>query len=88
MSKDEDLKPSSLVERWTKETPTPREYFSQCFFCSHLRKHETCIAFPNGIPEKILYNEIIHNTPHPGDSGIQYEPKREEYRDIKFKPLR
>ncbi|MBF0546217.1 MAG: hypothetical protein HQM08_17370 [Candidatus Riflebacteria bacterium] len=34
-----------------------------------------CDAFPNGIPEEILGLQFDHINPHPGDNGIQYEPR-------------
>lgn len=34
-----------------------------------------CAAFPDGIPDEILREEVDHRNPYPGDSGIQYEPK-------------
>lgn len=33
----------------------------------------TCDAFPEGIPEGILFGEIDHTQPVEGDHGIQYE---------------
>ena len=49
---------------------------SQCVACAH--KHSgkaTCNAFPNGIPHKILTNEIDHRQPVVGDNDIQFEAK-------------
>ncbi len=31
-------------------------------------------AFPQGIPEAILSNELPHDPPYPGDNGIRFEP--------------
>jgi len=47
---------------------------SQCAYCVHKDKSgATCTAFPDGIPEDILDNEVIHDKPYPGDHGVLYE---------------
>jgi len=58
----------------------------QCTFCKHAwdrsRRGEPpqarCDAFPDGIPEEILWNRVRHDLPYPGDHGIQFEPLEEE----------
>ena len=52
----------------------------QCDACIHRRPIEldqpwTCDAFPDGIPEAILDDEVDHRQPVPGDHGIQFEAK-------------
>lgn len=47
---------------------------SQCNSCKYYHGFGKCDAFPNGIPETILDNDIIHDSPYPGDHGIQYAP--------------
>ena len=32
-----------------------------------------CLAFPDGIPLQLTKRGVIHDTPYPGDHGIQYE---------------
>ena len=47
------------------------------------RKHTTgatCDAFPGGIPNEILHNDVSHRLPFPGDGGLvfdQYEAPAE-----------
>lgn len=54
---------------------------SQCVACVHLRPFEgwgtpqTCDAYPGGIPQAILDNEVDHRQPVEGDHGIQFEAK-------------
>ena len=33
-------------------------------------------GFPDGIPEAILYNKILHTNPIEGDHGIHYDTIR------------
>lgn len=50
---------------------------SQCYDCAHFNEDEahTCKAFPEGIPDKILFNEVDHKKPYKDDNGIQFEKK-------------
>jgi hypothetical protein len=36
-----------------------------------------CAAFPEGIPDAIIFSEVDHREPYEGDHGIQFEPKTE-----------
>ena len=47
-----------------------------CNQCEHLFINGiTCIAYPKGIPDKILTGEINHRKPYKGDNGIQFEAR-------------
>ncbi|HEX7160541.1 MAG TPA: hypothetical protein VF223_04800 [Trebonia sp.] len=53
---------------------------AQCDACTHLHPVRldqpwTCDAFPAGIPEAILDDEVDHRQPVDGDRGIQFEAK-------------
>lgn len=47
-----------------------------CLFCRHLREDGTrCAAFPEGIPDEILFCGHDHRLPFEGDRGIRFELK-------------
>lgn len=51
---------------------------SSCTTCKHYFRDRprllACAAFPNGVPEEILWGRDKHTEPYRGDNGIQYEP--------------
>ena len=52
---------------------------SQCIRCSRLVRPSKgakaqCEAFPDGIPREIIFNEVDHTKPYPGDGGLLYAP--------------
>jgi hypothetical protein len=53
---------------------------SLCQSCANLRPDGvTCDAFPAGIPDGILlFNDIDHRRPVPGDGGIVWELNRKQ----------
>ena len=55
----------------------------KCFRCKHFNhddeENNTCTAFPDGVPNKILYSQFDHTEPYPDadnpqDNGITFEP--------------
>ena len=50
-----------------------------CLACRHLKSADTCIAYPDGIPGKMLFEHFDHRLPYPGDAGTRFEvaPGRE-----------
>jgi len=45
-----------------------------CIECVNYNGAEECRAFPEGIPSDILNGSFVHDKPHEGDNGIQFEP--------------
>ncbi len=53
--------------------------FSQCLDCKNYKGRRpdgslTCSAYPEGIPEDILWNRHDHTKHFDGDNGIKFEP--------------
>ncbi|MCD8007358.1 MAG: hypothetical protein LUF68_00160 [Clostridiales bacterium] len=53
--------------------------FPQCLDCENFiqnnpGKEFTCKAFPNGIPDDIFWNKILHSEHIDGDHGIIFVP--------------
>ena len=53
---------------------------SQCARCARLHARTvrtppiTCQAFPDGIPHEVVFDEVDHVKPSPGDHGLQWTP--------------
>ena len=54
---------------------------SKCFSCRHYQENWRCAAFPDEIPDDILFNKFDHTKPYEGDNGIMFEPIEEEARE-------
>jgi len=50
-----------------------------CLGCKHFHEDAkeglTCDAFPDGIPDTIVFSTHDHHEPYPGDHGIQFEAR-------------
>lgn len=55
-----------------------------CTSCKLLRKGMTCVAFPDGIPDQILFHGFDHRKPFEGDHGIRFEKSPEITGPIEF----
>ena len=53
-----------------------------CRECKHQTtdNQQVCTAFPDGKPLPIISGEITHDSPFPGDHGIQFEPREPDSR--------
>lgn len=58
------------------------DYVPNCFECTHFRgAHKgkiVCLAFPDGIPEKLFEKGVMHDESYPGDNGIRFEQYKGE----------
>ena len=82
-----DNKKNSIIERWKTDKSIGVENISQCSLCKNKTYKRTCKAYPDEIPEDLLFNRVIHNKLLGDDNGIIFEPKKEEYKNIQFNPL-
>lgn len=44
-----------------------------CRACFRYSGQDTCEAFPDGIPGRIMYQHYDHRLPFPGDKGLRFE---------------
>lgn len=67
---------SKELPRWTYEIP--KNAVKLCNDCKHRSKQWPneikCDAFPDGIPDEVLFCDLDHRKPIDGDRGIQFEP--------------
>lgn len=49
---------------------------SLCALCKHLQGNR-CTAYPNGVPDELLFGREVHLQPRSGDQGIVFEPADE-----------
>jgi len=53
--------------------------FPQCVVCKNIINIEArkCRAFPDGIPSRLWFGEILHNKSMMNDEGVIFEPMDE-----------
>ena len=55
-----------------------------CIDCKHFLNNKKdewglrCKAFPDGIPDEIIFGDFDHHKPHKDDNSIQFEPKEKK----------
>ena len=77
----------SLFQRWALDEDIQDNYVTQCFYCTHLERGDVCSAFPNGIPQEIMNNLVVHQFPYLNDNNIKFHARNKKYAVVKFKPL-
>ncbi len=51
----------------------------QCEYCKHLDRTRMfiqgyyCAAYPEGVPDEILFNAVDHTQSYDGDNGVRFE---------------
>lgn len=48
--------------------------FYLCLSCVRFLDDNKCEAFPDGIPEAIIKNEVDHHYSYTGDNGLLFSP--------------
>jgi len=76
----------SLLSFWKPVNETKTQ-ISQCSFCRHRHKLDTCDAFPDGISSDVMKNKVLHNKSIEGDNGLLYRPKDPRHKKIQFIPF-
>jgi hypothetical protein len=58
---------------------------TMCFGCARFRPYDRdhpdgayCAAFPEGIPDDLLFQNVDHTQPYPGDNGIRFLAKSQD----------
>lgn len=61
-----------------------------CTFCAHVQNAPdgvdgmACAAYPQGIPDQILYGGLDHRQPLADDNGITFEPDTESFTPVQI----
>ena len=54
---------------------------SQCLLCKNFIENTEgkyiCKAFPEGIPDILVFNRFDHKKPYKGDNGIRFEERKD-----------
>jgi hypothetical protein len=52
----------------------PRPAAPQCNTCRHFEGvrngQPSCPAYKDGIPDDVIFNDVVHNKPLPGQTGV------------------
>lgn len=61
-------------------TPFP----PMCVFCDRINEDPpfTCEAFPQGIPDPIVFHYVDHRQPYTGDRGLRFVPKNDSVKKM------
>jgi hypothetical protein len=66
-----------------------------CIRCKHMEippgskdKALVCAAFPEGIPDGLLYGDHSHVTAFPGDNGLRYDPLNDQEWEKRLRAVR
>jgi hypothetical protein len=66
----------ACCRQWTPTVSTMTTRLTMCAFCRHYHRtgrKGSCAAFPDAIPDAILFGRRDHLGPVPGDHGIRFE---------------
>jgi hypothetical protein len=63
----------SITDRWDESSDHLSISAPECHRCKHYGGDMTCLAFPDGIPDAIMGQVVLHREPYPGDNGVVFE---------------
>lgn len=72
----------AVLDRFGRNSALDFEFrYGFCNHCAHVFDDGiTCLAYPDGIPQEILFGDVDHREPYEGDGGITFEPRDESFR--------
>jgi hypothetical protein len=72
----------AVASRRSKNYMFYHEGNSSCNECVYMHANGfSCIAFPEGIPDKIYHGQECHFYPYPGDHGFQFKLRLEHHKE-------